>query len=35
MGEKMFKMKSEVVGHLQWVIDDLIQSVDQKICERH
>jgi hypothetical protein len=29
----MFRMKSEVVGHLQWV-SDLVQNVDQNICER-
>jgi hypothetical protein len=30
----MFKMKNEVVGQPSVVSDDLVQSVDQKICER-
>jgi oligoribonuclease (3'-5' exoribonuclease) len=30
----MFTMKSEVVGRSSVVSDDLVQSVDQKICER-
>jgi hypothetical protein len=30
----MFTMKSEVVGRPSVVSDDLVQSVDQKICER-
>jgi hypothetical protein len=34
MGEQMFTMKSEVVGRPSVVSDDLIQNVDQKICER-
>jgi hypothetical protein len=32
MGEQMFTMKSEVVSHI--VIDDLVQTADQRICER-
>jgi hypothetical protein len=34
MGEQMFMMKSEVVSHPSAVSDDLVQSVDQNICER-
>jgi hypothetical protein len=34
MGEQMFTMKSEVVRRPSAVSDDLVQSVDQKICER-
>jgi hypothetical protein len=34
MGEQMFTMKSEVVSWPSVVSDDLVQSVDQKICER-
>jgi hypothetical protein len=34
MGEQMFKMKSEVVGGPYVVSEDLVQSVDHKICER-
>jgi hypothetical protein len=30
----MFTMKSEVVGLPSVVSDDLVQSLDQKICER-
>jgi hypothetical protein len=30
----MFSIKREVVGRLSVVIDDLVQSVDQKVCER-
>jgi hypothetical protein len=30
----MFTMKSEVVGRSSVVSDDLVQSVDQEICER-
>jgi hypothetical protein len=30
----MFTMKSEVVGRPSVVSDDLVRSVDQKICER-
>jgi hypothetical protein len=30
----MFTVKSEVVGQPSVVSDDLVQSVDQKICER-
>jgi hypothetical protein len=33
-GEQMFTMKSELVGWPSVVCDDLVQSVDQKICER-
>jgi hypothetical protein len=33
MGEQMVTMKSEVVGRPCLVSDDLVQSVDQKICE--
>jgi hypothetical protein len=29
----MFAMKSEVVGWLSVVSDDLVQSIDQRICE--
>jgi hypothetical protein len=32
--EQMFTMKSEVVGRPSVVSDDLVESVDQKICER-
>jgi hypothetical protein len=32
--ERIFTMKSEVVGQPSVVSDDLIGSVDQKICER-
>jgi hypothetical protein len=31
---RMFMMKSEVVGQPSVVSDDLVQSADQKICER-
>jgi hypothetical protein len=34
MGDQMFTMKSEVVGWPSVVSADLIQSVNQKICER-
>jgi hypothetical protein len=34
MGKQMFTMKSEVVSWLSVVSIDLVQSVDQKICER-
>jgi hypothetical protein len=34
MGEQIFTMKSEVVGQLECVMAILIQSVEQKICER-
>jgi hypothetical protein len=34
MGEQMFMMKSKVVGQPSAVSDDLVQSVDQTICER-
>jgi hypothetical protein len=34
MGEQMFTMKSEVVGWLFVVSDNLVQSDDQKISER-
>jgi hypothetical protein len=34
MGKQMFTMKSEVFGLLSVASDDLVQSVDQKICER-
>jgi hypothetical protein len=34
MGKQMFAMKSKVVGWPSAVTDDLVQSVDQKICER-
>jgi hypothetical protein len=34
MGEQMLMIKSEVVGRPSVVSDDLVQSVDQKICER-
>jgi hypothetical protein len=34
MGEQMFTMKSEVVGWSSVVSGDLVQSVDQKLCER-
>jgi hypothetical protein len=34
MGEQMFSMKSEVVGWPSVVSDDLVQSVDQNVCER-
>jgi hypothetical protein len=33
MEEHMFTMKREVVGRSSAVSDDLVQSVDQKICE--
>jgi hypothetical protein len=33
-GEQLFTMKSEVVGRPSVVSDDLVQSVDQKICVR-
>jgi hypothetical protein len=33
-GEQISNMKSEVVGRLSVVSVDLVQSVDQKICER-
>jgi hypothetical protein len=32
--EQMFMMKSELVSQPSVVSDDLVQSVDQKICER-
>jgi hypothetical protein len=34
MDKRMFTMKSEVVGHMSHLLDDLVQSVDQKICQR-
>jgi hypothetical protein len=34
MVEQVFMIKSEVVDHLSCMMDALIQSVDQKICER-
>jgi hypothetical protein len=34
MGKQIFMTKGEVVGRLSVVSDDLIQSVDQQICER-
>jgi hypothetical protein len=34
MGKQMCTMKSEVVGRLSVVSDDLVQTADQKICER-
>jgi hypothetical protein len=34
MGERMFMIKSKVVGRPSVVSDDLVQSVDQKICEK-
>jgi hypothetical protein len=33
-GEQMFTMKCEVFGRPSAVSDDLIQNVDQEICER-
>jgi hypothetical protein len=33
-GEQTFMMKSEIVGWPSVVSDNLLQSVDQKICER-
>jgi hypothetical protein len=33
MGKQMFAMKSEVVGRPSVLSDDLVQIVDQKICE--
>jgi hypothetical protein len=32
---QMLMMKSEVVGQPSVVSDDLVQSVDKTICERH
>jgi hypothetical protein len=32
--EQMLKMKSEVVSQPSAVSDELVQSVDQKVCER-
>jgi hypothetical protein len=34
MDEQMFTMKSEVFGRPSVVCDDLVHSVEQKICER-
>jgi hypothetical protein len=34
MGKQMFMMKSKVVGRSSIVSDDLVQSVNQNICER-
>jgi hypothetical protein len=34
VGEQTFTMKGEVVGWLSVVSEELVQSVDQKICER-
>jgi hypothetical protein len=34
MGKQMFTLKSEVVSQTSVASDDLLQSVDQKICER-
>jgi hypothetical protein len=34
MDEQMFTMKSEVFGRPSVVSDDLVHSVEQKICER-
>jgi hypothetical protein len=34
MGEHMFRMKSEVVGWPSGMSDELVQSVDRKICKR-
>jgi hypothetical protein len=34
MDEQMFTMKSEMVGRPSVVSDDVVQSVDQKSCER-
>jgi hypothetical protein len=34
MGEQMFTMKSDVVGQPSVVSDELVQSGDQKNCER-
>jgi hypothetical protein len=34
MGKQMFTMKSEEVGRKSVVSDDLVQTVEQKICER-
>jgi hypothetical protein len=34
MGERMFTMKSEVVGQPSVVSEDLVQSLEQNICER-
>jgi hypothetical protein len=34
MGKQMCTMKSEVVGRPSVVSDDLVQSIDEKICER-
>jgi hypothetical protein len=34
MREEMFTVKSEVVGRPSLMSDDLVQSVDQKLCER-
>jgi hypothetical protein len=33
-GKQIFMKKSKVVGQSSVVSDDLIQSVDQKLCER-
>jgi hypothetical protein len=34
MGEQMFTTKSEVVDRPHILSDDLVQSVDQRICTR-
>jgi hypothetical protein len=34
MGKQMFMMRSKVISRPSVVSDDLVQSIDQKICER-
>jgi ethanolamine ammonia-lyase large subunit len=33
MGEKIFMMKSQVIGQPSVMSDGMVQSVDQKLCE--